>query len=200
MGRTSRRVATNAHISFRFACKCFTPTSQRFTKHKNVRHPSAFIFVVHRQQQIAIHARMEKGKFSTLAVHIAPSKINGIERGAQYLMQKVKLIGPHSTRWAEGAIAEHGVQGMRIIQGLLSRTRKYESSAIEPKNSTADRLLLSAAGLSGSSVPELRGALSMAKKVTSAFRLRNSGGTSITSARCSWICRIASTGNFSVNG
>ena len=87
----------------------------------------------HRQQQIAIHPRMEKGKFSTLAEHIAPSKINGIERGAQYLMQKVKLIGPHSTRWAEGAISEHGVQGMRIVQGLLSLTRKYESSAIDPR-------------------------------------------------------------------
>ena len=82
---------------------------------------------------------MEKGKFSTLAVHIAPSKINGIERGAQYLMQKVKLIGPHSTRWAEGAISEHGVQGMRIIQGLLSLTRKYESSAIEQASDTAWR-------------------------------------------------------------
>lgn len=93
----------------------------------------------HRQQQIAIHPRMEKGKFSTLAEHIAPSKINGIERGAQYLLQKVKLIGPHSTRWAEGAIAEHGVQGMRIIQGLLSLTRKYESSAIEQASDTAWR-------------------------------------------------------------
>ena len=93
----------------------------------------------HRQQQIAIHPRMEKGKFSTLAEHIAPSKINGIERGAQYLLQKTKLIGPHSTRWAEGAIAEHGVQGMRIIQGLLSLTRKYESSAIEQATDTAWR-------------------------------------------------------------
>ena len=54
-------------------------------------------------------------------------------------MQKVKLIGPHSTRWAEGAISEHGVQGMRIIQGLLSLTRKYESSAIEQASDTAWR-------------------------------------------------------------
>jgi transposase len=85
----------------------------------------------HRQEQIAIHPRMEKGKFSTLSEHIAPSKINGIERGAKYLLQKAKLLGPQSARWAEGAISEHGVQGMRIIQGLLSLTRKYESHAIE---------------------------------------------------------------------
>lgn len=93
----------------------------------------------HRQMQIAIHPRLERGKFSTLAEHIAPSKINGIERGAQYLMQKVKLLGPQSTRWAEGALTEHGVPGMRIIQGLLSLTRKYESHDIERAAETAWR-------------------------------------------------------------
>jgi transposase len=92
-----------------------------------------------RQVQIAIHPRMEKGKFSTLAEHIAPSKINGIERGAKYLMQKVQLIGPQSTRWSEGALSEHGVQGMRIIQGLLSLTRKYETREIERAAETAWR-------------------------------------------------------------
>jgi transposase len=93
----------------------------------------------HRQEQVAIHPRMEKGKFSTLSEHIAPSKINGIERGARYLMQKVKLIGPQSTRWAEGALAGHGVPGMRIIQGLLSLTRKYETVDIERATETAWR-------------------------------------------------------------
>lgn len=85
----------------------------------------------HRQEQVAMHPRMEKGKFSTLSEHISPKKISGIERGAQYLIQKVKLVGPQSTRWAEGALEERGVQGMRTIQGLLGLTRKYESGAIE---------------------------------------------------------------------
>lgn len=85
----------------------------------------------HRQEQIAIHPRMERGKFSTLSEHIPPRKINGIERGAQYLMHKVKLIGPQSTRWAEGALEERGVHGMRTLQGFLGLTRNYESQAIE---------------------------------------------------------------------
>lgn len=85
----------------------------------------------HRQEQIAIHPRMEKGKFSTLTEHVSPKKISGIERGAQYLIQKVKLVGPQSTRWAEAALKERGPQGMRTIQGLLGLTRNYESSAIE---------------------------------------------------------------------
>ncbi len=84
-----------------------------------------------RHEQIAIHPRMEKGKFSTLSKHIAPTKISGIERGAKYLLEKVRLIGPQSLRWSEGAITAHSVRGMRIIQGLISLTTKYKSSEIE---------------------------------------------------------------------
>ncbi|AMV35669.1 Integrase core domain protein [Pirellula sp. SH-Sr6A] len=93
----------------------------------------------HRQEQIALHPRMEKGKFSTLSEHIAPSKINGIERGARHLMQKVRLIGPNTTRWAEEAINERGVHSMRTIQGVLGLTRKYKSAAIEDASDTAWR-------------------------------------------------------------
>jgi hypothetical protein len=86
----------------------------------------------HRQEQIAVHPRARKGEFSTLQVHISPSKINGIERGLEYLMRKVKLIGPQSLRWAQGVNHEHGVQGMRILQGLLSTidpsSIRYETS------------------------------------------------------------------------
>ncbi len=52
----------------------------------------------HRQEQIAVHPEARKGVFSTLQVHISPSKFNGIERGLEYLMRKVKLIGPQSLR------------------------------------------------------------------------------------------------------
>ena len=93
----------------------------------------------HRLEQIAIHCRQEVGKFSTLPEHIAQEKINAVERGATYLLGKVRHVGPHATRWAEAALQEHGVRGMRIIQGLLSLTRKYESAAIEAACETAWR-------------------------------------------------------------
>ncbi len=37
----------------------------------------------HRWEQIAVHVRHEKGRFSTHAAHIAPEKINGLEKGAR---------------------------------------------------------------------------------------------------------------------
>jgi transposase len=93
----------------------------------------------HRFEEVALHCRQAPGKFSTQGAHLAAEKINSIERGADYLLEKVGFLGPHSLRWAEGAIAEHGVRGMRIIQGLLSLCRKYDSSAIERACDTAWR-------------------------------------------------------------
>ena len=93
----------------------------------------------HRLEQIAMHCRQEVGKFSTLPEHIAEEKINAVERGATYLLGKVRHVGPYATRWAEATLEEHGVRGMRIIQGLLSLTRKYESEAIEAACDTAWR-------------------------------------------------------------
>jgi hypothetical protein len=43
----------------------------------------------------------------------------------------VRHVGPQATRWAEAALEEHGVCGMRFIQGLLSLTRTYESEEME---------------------------------------------------------------------
>jgi transposase len=93
----------------------------------------------HRHEQIGIHVRMERGKYSTLSEHIPPRKISGIERGSQYLLHKAKLIGPHSSRWAECVLKERGVHGMRAIQGLLSFTSQYESAAIERATEVAWR-------------------------------------------------------------
>jgi hypothetical protein len=91
----------------------------------------------HRLETIALHCRQEPGKFSTLGAHIVSEKINSVERGAAFLLGKVRLLGPQALRWAEAALAEHGVRGMRIIQGLLALSHKYESSAIEAACETA---------------------------------------------------------------
>ena len=80
---------------------------------------------------LALHVRVEVGRFSTLAAHIVKEKINSIEHGAKFLLAKARLIGPQASRWSEAALKEHGIQGMRIVQGLISLTRTYECSAIE---------------------------------------------------------------------
>lgn len=74
---------------------------------------------------------MEPGKYSTLGAHIASEKISGIERGIAYQLEKPGKIGPHAASWSNGMVAERGVQGARVLQGLLALTRKHESEQIE---------------------------------------------------------------------
>ena len=62
----------------------------------------------HRFEQIAMHCRQQPGKFSTLHEHMASEKINAVERGATYLLRKVRHVGTHAARWAEAALRNTG--------------------------------------------------------------------------------------------
>jgi len=84
-----------------------------------------------RFEQIAVHAKREPGRFSTHAKHIAPEKISGVERGAQWLLGRVSLIGAHTTQWAQAMLKERGVQGVRVLQGLLNLAGKHRSDVLE---------------------------------------------------------------------
>jgi len=85
----------------------------------------------HRWEQVALHVRHEKGRFSTLAEHLAPEKISGIERGAAYLLGKVRGIGPQAHQWAEAMLTARGIEGARVLQGLLSLYKKHSAETLE---------------------------------------------------------------------
>ena len=85
----------------------------------------------HRFEQIAMHVRREQGRFSTHAEHIAPEKINRLERGAAYLLKKVGAIGPQSRQWAEAMLCVRGIEGTRVLQGLLSLANKHSDESLE---------------------------------------------------------------------
>ena len=84
-----------------------------------------------RLEQIAVHIKHEPGRFSTQSQHIAGPKISGVERGAAWLLGQVRRLGPHSLRWAEAMIQARGVEGVRVLQGLLNLAHRYSSDAIE---------------------------------------------------------------------
>jgi transposase len=84
-----------------------------------------------RMEVLATHPRQEPGRFSTQGRHIAAAKISGVERGAAWLLGRVRRIGPRSLRWAEAMIQARGVEGVRVLQGLLSLTQRHEVAAIE---------------------------------------------------------------------
>lgn len=90
-----------------------------------------------RMEQIALHLRQEPGRFSTLPVHLANEKISAVERGAAGMLAKAELIGDQTARWAQAMIRARGIEGLRVLLGLLSLANKHPPSAIEKACSTA---------------------------------------------------------------
>jgi hypothetical protein len=90
-----------------------------------------------RFEQICIHARQEPGRFSTHDRHIHDRKRSGIERGSAYHLNKAHLVGPHTGRWAEQMVHQRGIEGVRVLMGLLSLANRHPARAIEQACETA---------------------------------------------------------------
>ena len=84
-----------------------------------------------RMEQIAMHVRQEPGRFSTLPEHIHPQKTSSIERGAVWLLSRARLLGEHTARWAENMLQTRGIEGVRVLQGLLALAKRHDAEALE---------------------------------------------------------------------
>ena len=91
-----------------------------------------------RMESIAVHVRREPGRFSTQDKHIASEKISRVERGAAWLLERVRRIGSHAGRWAENMMRTRGVEGVRVLHGLLSLADKQPWSSVERACEIAD--------------------------------------------------------------
>ncbi len=85
----------------------------------------------HKMEQIALHSKVEPGRFQTNQQHIHPHKQSQIEKGAQWLIQRTALLGKHSHRWAKQLFEIRGVTGQRAILGLLSLSGTYSPKQID---------------------------------------------------------------------
>lgn len=90
-----------------------------------------------KMELIASHVKQPPGHFSTDRRHIVSEKISGVERGAAWLLGQVRRIGPQSVRWAEATMEARGIEGVRVVQGLLSLRRRHDAVAIERACATA---------------------------------------------------------------
>ena len=90
-------------------------------------------------RQIAVHTLIEPGRFATDQTHVHPHKRNAIERGGEYLLERCKLIGPHSGAWAAAIYGNRGPIGMRVLQGLLQLARKHPVGQLEAASEKAVR-------------------------------------------------------------
>ncbi len=84
-----------------------------------------------RREQIALHALAEPGKFTTDPAHLHSRKRHIIERGADYLLDRCRMIGPLTGTWAQAMHQTRGPQSLRVMQGLLQLAEKHPAAALE---------------------------------------------------------------------
>jgi hypothetical protein len=84
-----------------------------------------------RMQQIAVHVRQEPGRFGTLPEHIHPQKQSSVERGAVWLLRQARHVGERTARWAENMLQTRGIEGVRVLQGLLALAKRHDPEAVE---------------------------------------------------------------------
>jgi transposase len=133
-----RKVSRDGHVSVNHAY--YSAPAEYLGHDVWIRWNSQTVRILnHRMESIAVHCTQAAGRFSTLGEHIHPLKSHMIERGIEYNLRKVRLLGPQATRWAEAMIEARGIPAARVLQGLLSLSQKYKSEQIERACETAWR-------------------------------------------------------------
>lgn len=84
-----------------------------------------------RREQIALHALSAPGQFAAAPAHQHSHKCHTIERGAEHLLDRCRLIGPLTGTWAEAMHQCRGPQSLRVMQGLLQLAGKHPVNALE---------------------------------------------------------------------
>jgi transposase len=125
-----RKVHRDGHVEFDKAYYSVPP--EYLGREVWVRGESRVIRILnHRQEVIAAHARGERGRFATTDAHLHAHKRSGVERGAEYWLDRCRLIGPNTAAWADGFFAQRGVYGLRALQGLVSLAKEHPVAALE---------------------------------------------------------------------
>lgn len=83
-----------------------------------------------RMEPIAVHVQAEPGKFRTDPAHIHDHKRTLIERGAEWILDRCRLLGQGAGTWAERLYQQRGPECLRVLQGLLALAEKHEAPQI----------------------------------------------------------------------
>jgi transposase len=84
-----------------------------------------------RREVVAVHVRVEPGKFQTDPNHLHSPYRRVVQQGMDYLLDRTRLIGPQTGSWAEAMIQNRGPIGVRVLHGLLSLAEKHPAKALE---------------------------------------------------------------------
>jgi transposase len=125
-----RKVHRDGHVAFQRAYYSVPP--EHLGRDVWVRAEARLVRIFNQHfEPIAVHVRAEPGRFATDDAHIHAHKRVIIERGADYMVERCRVVGAHSGAWAEGLMVQRGPEAMRTLQGLLALAREHPVSDLE---------------------------------------------------------------------
>jgi hypothetical protein len=80
---------------------------------------------------IAVHTRAEPGRSASEDAHLHPLKRRMADRGVAYLLERCQEIGPCAGAWAQAMYKHRGIEGVRVLQGLLALARTTPTDQLE---------------------------------------------------------------------
>lgn len=80
---------------------------------------------------VGVHNRAPAGTFTTLDEHRPDHKPARQQAYQANLLIKAEHIGDRALSWAKGAIEDRGVRAYRLLQGMISLTRKHPKERVD---------------------------------------------------------------------
>ena len=84
-----------------------------------------------KMESIAVHVQVEPGTFQTQDQHLHSKNISQVEQGTVSLLRRTALVGTHTEQWARQMLAARGIQGVRVLIGLLALTHRHTREEID---------------------------------------------------------------------
>jgi len=84
-----------------------------------------------RWDSITVHAKAEPGRFRTAPEHIPKEKFSSVERGTKAMLERIALIGTHTSQWAQAMTQARGVEAVRVLVGLKALAGKHSTEDLE---------------------------------------------------------------------
>jgi transposase len=81
-------------------------------------------------EPITAHVKLAPGRFSTERAHLAAEKISKVEKGVVWLLSQARRIGANASAWAEAMLQARGIEGVRVLHGLLHLAERHRWQAL----------------------------------------------------------------------
>jgi transposase len=87
--------------------------------------------IYHQGQCVGVYTRAPAGTFNSLEEHRPAHKPARQQAYQENLLAKAEHIGPRALKWARAAIEERDVRAYRLLQGMVSLTRKHPRERVD---------------------------------------------------------------------